>query len=543
MNPDHLAAVWVEGDGDEYAMPKFATGYPIAPGLILTVAHIFKKNWSKVTVQIPGQANSATSIERADDDKPLVWCGQDRESEELDAALIAWKLPDSVGERIEFLNQRPASTVDWIAYGYPEFVRPEGTPGKPFDAGGTFRPQQDDPEFELVCNEKYSKPRAWRGASGGPIFKDGSNELAGIFRGIRHHGGEKAVDGDTIAPIQRIIGVPAWKLIDDDRFRKIRSGALETGLNAFQKSDDVWFSRLSARLADIFRRNQRAELLDEFNEVFGETAFTEASTLKTQLERLVRDRSVSRFLPADIVDLRDFCRERSFQDEAAAFDQMLTSVIPAMFTPEERLEIERLLNSEVAVRMDVSCPAGAAIKVAAYKRKPLDGDSISGWAGDIKRWTGRNGHSLEFILPGSVEVDQIAARIFHQLSTNELSADERSDVLRLRDEIAAGKVSEEAASNAVADCESQKGFVNSRLIQRERARGVSFCVYSSARLLGQEASERSRKRLNEAIAIVQGWLPAMRFMEISHSNPPEAEGFAVEQLAQLHEDWKGTGGT
>ena len=539
MNPDHLAAVWVEGSGNEYAEPRFATGFPIAPGLILTAAHIFKTGWSKVTVQLPKIPRSITTMERGGKEEPLAWCGLDNSGAGLDAALIVCNLPDAVGERVEVLEQRPTSPVRWFAYGYPEFVRPDGTPGKPFDAGGEFRPQQDDSEFELVCNEEYSKPKAWRGASGGPIFADRSNRLAGIFRGIRHHGGETAINGDKVAPIQRLIGVPAWKIASDVQFQQIHRKALQVGLHAFQKSDEDWFSGLASRLTDIFFLNQRPQLLGKFNEVFGEAAGSDAGILKTQLQRLARDRSASRSLPADIVDLRDACRQLNFLDEAEAFDRMLTSVIPAMFTSEERQEIERLLDSSGAVRVDVSCPAGAAIKVAAYRRKELDGESIRGWSHDIKNWTGRNGCNLNFILPGSVEVDQIAARIFHQLSADDLPAEERPDVLKLRDEIAAGKVSNERATNAVAECESQKDFFNSRLIQRERRRGVSFCVYSSAKLLSQEADEGSRRRLNDAIAKVQNWLPAMRFMEISHSSPPKEEGFAVEQLEQLHEDWKG----
>ncbi|MEM9646784.1 MAG: hypothetical protein AAF989_17470, partial [Planctomycetota bacterium] len=375
MNPDHLAAVWVEGTGSNYEDPKFATGYPIAPGLILTVAHVFESGWSRVTVKIPKIAGTLIQVERSDQGEPLVWQGLGESGCGLDAALVAYHVPDWTGEPIEILSQRPANAVDWIAYGYPEFVRPDQVLRKPFDAGGEFRPQQDDLEFELVCNEKYSKPEAWQGASGGPIFVDGSNQLAGIFRGIRHHGGDTAIDGEKVAPIQRLVGVPAWKLMEDDRFRQIRSEALAADLDAFLRSDEAWFIRLAKRLTDILLRKKHAELLDQFNEVFGETASTDTCELQTQLQRIVTQRSASRSLPADIVDLRDLCKEQNFLDEAEAFDRMLTRVIPCMFTPEERQEIQRLLDSSVAIRVDVSCPAGAAIKVAAYRRKELDGDS------------------------------------------------------------------------------------------------------------------------------------------------------------------------
>ncbi|MEM7478117.1 MAG: hypothetical protein AAF483_24285 [Planctomycetota bacterium] len=537
MNPDHVACIWVEGEGADYKDPKFATGYPIAPGLILTVGHIFKDNWTRVTIQIPKIANSAKSNNRGENDVPLAWCGLSSESG-LDAALIKCNLPAEVRDRTRLLEARPTSPMKWFGYGFPEFVRPEKKPGAPFDSRGDFSPPQDGAVFELECSEEYLNPEKWGGASGGPIFLSDSQVLAGIFHGVRHHGGEITRNGQHIKPIQRILGTPAWKIFADEKFQLVYQQALEPEAKEFTNKDEKWFSSLASRIARAFPANQRDDWADLFQEVFDETPAAEAKEFKLQIQRIVRQKAANRFLAADIVDLRERCNEFGLNDQANRLDQMLTSVIPTMLTPEERRKLTELLDESGVVQIEVSCPAGAAIKIAAYGRRALDDDSIRSWPDNPMNWTGPNGQNLRFVLPGAPGVDQIAARIFHELSKEMLGSEESHENEAIRNSIASESTLPSAADveQAVEYCEDQKGFVNNRFKQRERRRGFSFCVYSAAKLLEKNSSDASRKSLEVAIEKVQSWLPALRFMEIAHNNPPEEEGFAVEQLSQLHED-------
>jgi hypothetical protein len=529
MNPDHLAAVWVEGDGEEYSEPKFATGYPIAPGLVLTVSHIFNVGWSKVIVQIPALSGSQpVTITRGDNNFPLVWDGQTDGSNGIDAVLFACDLPDGVGGGVKFLEVRPASAVDWFAYGYPEFVRPEGSPGEPFSARGEFSPPQTGVKFELDCT-KYANPEVWGGASGGPIFLKPSNLFAGIFCGVCHHGGEIADDGAKIAPIQMLIGVPAWEIINAPGFRAVFQPLDPNREADFQRDDDEWYQELAAYMAAALQSDDDARVSTPFQSVFGEPLERDQTALDSQMKRLIRKRGSDRSLPSDLSRLSAKCSKLGINSTAEAIDALLVDLIPTMLTPDERRQIRDLLESSQGGFVQVTWKAGAAICIAAFGRHSLDDHSLSHWRDKPEDWMGPNGKLLKDLTLGGPDPIEVASRILDQLCSGELEQEERPEVKEIREQ---GTPAEppDAAEESVEQVGKRRGaLLNSRLEERRFDYGISFCVFK------KPATVDSQETMEEATRIVSGWVHALKFLELSSKNTLDGVVPSFERLKLTHE--------
>jgi hypothetical protein len=217
-----LIRVPVQTPGDNKdAHHKIGTGYPIAPsGFILTAWHVlFPANrdpsrpvtilWYHLAAEHPDRKFRPIS----DDD--IVW-----HCKELRCALLRCPLPSGATRLFgQLASSGPTQGSSWHSQGFPRAAKKED--GRhPQDFRGTMHSISTDrsPHFTIDVKPAVATDEDWKGASGMPIFLEGTNYIYGI-----------ANEFILNIEAQQLNVAPAFALLQSDGFCKNNQGDLPSG--------------------------------------------------------------------------------------------------------------------------------------------------------------------------------------------------------------------------------------------------------------------------------------------------------------------------
>ena len=196
---DHLVEIFVPGDGDE---GRIATGYPVAPGRILTAGHVLDGATSETEIlvrwyNLEGPARDWRNIDE------IVWRG----GKDLDAALLDCAFPQGVYAGGSLSARRPRDDMRWASEGFLRAGKrgdqrlPIGLQGRVYSKGSRSL------WFELGVDDHPDKAEDFKGASGGPVFVKGS--IIGVIQSCpENFAGRK------------LHATPGWRLLEGAEFRR-----------------------------------------------------------------------------------------------------------------------------------------------------------------------------------------------------------------------------------------------------------------------------------------------------------------------------------
>ncbi len=191
-----------------------ATGYPVAPDLVLTARHLFhpeppvfrdlrypvKVRWHYHR-QHP-DADPQGWIPLAPDEDAIVWRG----TADLDAVLLRCPRPqDAVGWGI-VSEEQPTEDMNWVSEGFPRASKYDALRNPSSFGGKCFSKAPSENYFELSALAPPEAEEDWRGASGMPIFV--GRRLLGVAQRVPKKFGA-----------ERLHATPCRKLLADQRFR------------------------------------------------------------------------------------------------------------------------------------------------------------------------------------------------------------------------------------------------------------------------------------------------------------------------------------
>ena len=214
MNDDLIVLVRAKFDNEDAPTLKHATGYFVAPDIILTARHVLYsggKKYSKIKIR-----KFHGGFEDTEGD---IW-----QSQKLDAALIKvnYQVEDFDSKAPTFLkDQLPAENEDWDSGGYPSAAKEFDETDKAYfqfrNFGGTLNKTDGEGQSKkkrLVLTKTTGyEPEAkegWQGVSGAPVFV--GSKLVGIIQ-----------DVPTKAK-NEFLGVWSHELWKDYEFRTTLSG-------------------------------------------------------------------------------------------------------------------------------------------------------------------------------------------------------------------------------------------------------------------------------------------------------------------------------
>jgi len=155
-----------------------STGYPVARDRVLTARHglypvqrlanrPIKLRWFHQS----GAAGEFIELPR----DAIVW-----ESTELDAALLACPLPETLAVWRHLSSMRPIHNEPWSSEGFPIGADVGGAPTEGFPVKGTLHGAASSAKrFHLELPENFKSPKSWCGVSGAPVFVRG--QIAGLI--------------------------------------------------------------------------------------------------------------------------------------------------------------------------------------------------------------------------------------------------------------------------------------------------------------------------------------------------------------------------
>ncbi|MBF0171870.1 MAG: hypothetical protein HQL83_00340 [Magnetococcales bacterium] len=191
-------------------LAELATGYPVAPNLILTARHVLetkdrdnqkpiKAKWWYHKPKVDGDQGWLTLADDA-----IVWLGEG----ELDAALL--RLPEkewTPKESLYLLSDRPSEDTRWASEGFPHAARWEKLPKATSFQGNVYSKADAEAYFELSEDANPDREEGWKGVSGMAVVV--RNRILGIVTAIPH--------GFNSA---KLYAVPSWKMLEDPAFRE-----------------------------------------------------------------------------------------------------------------------------------------------------------------------------------------------------------------------------------------------------------------------------------------------------------------------------------
>ena len=191
-----------------------ATGYPVAPDLILTARHpfhpeppVFRDERYPVKVrwhyhrQHPN-ADPQGWVTLARDEDAMVWPG----TAELDAVVLRCPRPQgAVGWGI-VSEEQPTDDMTWVSEGFPRASKYDALRHPSSFGGKCFSKASSENYFELSALAPPEAEEDWRGASGMPIFV--GRRLLGVAQRVPMKFGA-----------ERLHATPCRKLLADQRFR------------------------------------------------------------------------------------------------------------------------------------------------------------------------------------------------------------------------------------------------------------------------------------------------------------------------------------
>lgn len=278
MQPDWVVKIEVPTTlTDEAGKPRHAvgTGYPLRDGLVITARHVLypvDKNAHGEIVCILNQAGRRILSWRQGDKEPPYHKREIPQREtppakivfenaEYDIALIEVETPHSTPAVIPCRNS-PAAIDKWEAVGYPKGGKLVDGERKKTSAAGDFLTDTKDHIQHLKTGESVAGINVWKGMSGAPVFRQGTNELAGILT----HGNPAFPERLMMVSLawlleqgrcpefrDKVLGAPERLLPEEkrgDAFRDYLQQELFHELNR-QDSDTQLFCRQLANRLDI----------------------------------------------------------------------------------------------------------------------------------------------------------------------------------------------------------------------------------------------------------------------------------------------------
>ncbi|MEL6105999.1 MAG: hypothetical protein AAFU85_08180 [Planctomycetota bacterium] len=513
MNPNDLVGIWAideDGNGD------FATGYPIARGLILTVAHLF-----------PSDENALSKVEVVflhRDKEPLeatlLWSGFWRTDgvDTLDAALITCDFPREVQPRT-VLKREPLSPglVEWRSKGYARIKRgAHGDPEAPLDFHGKFQVPSDDQPLIPLQVDGASRERLneedWKGASGAPVFVGA--HLVAVFVGGEQFPADKLVE---------LNAVPVWRFAQRPDFIEHFGGI---SVEEFEAKESRWSKGVKRRIQRALRKIVNPDVAEDLAEAFDLELETEGCPLKDSpnaidviAEKLLDDPT----LVKEICELRREYRRKQEEDETQ-LAEIEDELLPLRYSADQRREFWDALRERNAILIEdaVYSLAGAETWMSAVDRRktdfsvtdPVDDDREGAGADsfDVWHWRGEAGMflSTKNLGPGEMSAQAIAASILHELAELRLSPNQLPTAVEAWESLRAGDMTLESNPDAQAEFSELARVLNETLKAR---RGSQYCVIR----VNDDAVPRST--LIDALGLINEHVPQLDFLEISRRSP------------------------
>lgn len=237
MDARHLVQVFAHTGGDRGAN---ATGYPVAPGRVLTARHAVRPDGATGAIEV--RWYNLTGEARKWRAARVVWEG----TADNDAAVLECEFPEEFRATPYLISStEPSNLFDWESAGFAaagakgEEVPPTSLNGKVLTAGS--EPCRSG-SFALGVEFPTGSAEGWLGASGSPVFV-GQRILGVVATAQRPFNGERLTATATCRLLhdesfRKAIGyVEKWKHLEDYR-AKLVSALWDKRRAASKRGDD-----------------------------------------------------------------------------------------------------------------------------------------------------------------------------------------------------------------------------------------------------------------------------------------------------------------
>lgn len=201
-----------------------SSGYPVAPGRILTARHGLLPNVDHNDKTIQVRWHQQPKDDPSREWRPATICWND---EGLDAALLRCEFPVELEQGRGWISaEQPREDARWSAVGIPRAGDQDAETSGPFHFhGGVYSASDTEDRFDIGVEDAAEGWEWWEGASGMAIFVE--RRIIGI-----------AVSCREATQARRFRASPTWKMLEDPAFRqaigyderKERREAAETAL-------------------------------------------------------------------------------------------------------------------------------------------------------------------------------------------------------------------------------------------------------------------------------------------------------------------------
>jgi hypothetical protein len=479
-----------------------ATGYPVAPRLILTARHTLfpadRDEARPILARWYNQPQDAPARVFRPCTK-VAWDGGD----ECDAALVECEFPDGIRADPVLNDAMPVDHQLWASEGFPRVGQLDETTRPPTPLKGDLYSMADTAlEFQLGVDHATALPDGWQGASGSPVFVAGSI-LGVIVKRLADFGN------------QRFAAVPTWRLCQHESFRAL-----------------IGFEPCGARLACY-----RTKLIERLTASSGPlqslinklglpqpAGMTDDSRAAAVFESLTKVCLETALNTLDLLH-RDFCRAGDRQTAALVKD-VAYHLLPAVFG-ETLVEGVRTAQSRLEAAL-VSLPIGtrtvAEIVMAGFDRRELQ-------LREPRAQLAPDGRLRLPTLPEvGIDPDGTALQnAFHAQLSQILMAGKVKDLHDAFHAYTRRFVFQDQQQDL-----SPKGLIQAaaRRLKHLSERGQTYyCLFK----LPADLQSESRRRFEEALRDLKGQYPAMIFLNLSADEDLILrEGDLVNPLADLH---------
>ena len=182
---------------------SIGTGYPVAPGRILTARHVlFPENRVPKSLgevrwyHLNGVLREWRPITN------IVW-----QDVNMDVTVIECDFPGTVKTYGMLTRSKPKTDARWESEGFAKVGKKEGGTCPPVPLKGATYSMGEQGVFHLGVDDPAYQPSAWKGASGSPVFVDG--KIQGVI-----------VIAQADFPANRLAATPSFKLLNEPSFRQ-----------------------------------------------------------------------------------------------------------------------------------------------------------------------------------------------------------------------------------------------------------------------------------------------------------------------------------
>lgn len=179
------------------------TGYPIAPGRVLTARHGVLPEVPPAQKRIEVRWHHQTGEHRSWRAATVEW-----DDEALDAAVLACAFPPGIDGFVPPWDERPRADMTWESQGIAAAGdKDEETSGAfPFK-GGVYPAADSETRFHTGIDDECDEAQLYKGASGMPVFV--AHRIIGI-----------ALTAGGPAAGRRFQASPTWRMLADNNFRR-----------------------------------------------------------------------------------------------------------------------------------------------------------------------------------------------------------------------------------------------------------------------------------------------------------------------------------